>query len=438
MQSGRDPKRQLLLVADLVVWIDTMDTKSLAQALETFVIDNAQLEDLESRIAEFNIFEAIGAVRNELRHSDFLAFLLNPSEKHGLGDLFLKRFLMRVLSVADDPPVSPVTIDVVDLSGAVVERESQNIDILIHDASSGLVCVIENKVFSGEHSDQLNRYWRIVRQRFPTAQIIPVFLTPEGIPPANEDSRYIPFGYAELSALMDRVRQSQESMLGADVNTMIRHYVTMLGRHIVTESEIAELCRQIYRTHKAAIDLIIEHMPDVQQELGEYLEGLVSSTRGLTVVRYAKSYVNFVPQEWQARPQFNAGVGWGDSRSTMTFEFRNGPDHLSLHLVIGPVQQTDEHVRAAIFAYADSHRNVFTGCRRNLTPNWATIYKLRILSKHDYEDASAKDLAEIVESKWQHFIDHILPPMNDHLMQIGFEPPSLTSEEPDRRTLSTD
>lgn len=398
-----------------------METKQQVQALEEFVIDNAQLDDLESRIAEFNIFEAIGAVRNELRHSDFLAFLLNPSEKHGLGDLFLKRFLMRVLSVADDPPVSPITIDVTDLSGTVVEREAQNIDILIHDANSSLVCIIENKVFSGEHSDQLNRYWKIVRQRFPAAKIIPVFLTPEGIPPASEDSRYIPFSYAELSVLMDRVRRSQESMLGADVNTMIRHYVTMLGRHIVTESKIAELCRQIYRTHKAAIDLIIEHMPDVQQELAEYLTGLVSSTPGLTVVRYAKSYVNFVPQEWEARSQLNAGVGWGDSRSTMTFEFRNGPDHLSLHLVIGPVQQRDEHVREVIFAYADTHQNVFTGCRRNLTPNWATIYKLRILSKHDYEDASAKDLAEIIEPKWQHFVDHVLPQMNDHLMQIQFE-----------------
>ena len=33
-------------------------------------------------------------------------------------------------------------------------------------------------------------------------------------------------------------------MLGADVNTMMRHYVTMLRRHIVSESDIAELCRQ--------------------------------------------------------------------------------------------------------------------------------------------------------------------------------------------------
>ena len=34
------------------------------------------LEKLEGMLSGFNIFEAIGAVNRELRHSDFLAFLL--------------------------------------------------------------------------------------------------------------------------------------------------------------------------------------------------------------------------------------------------------------------------------------------------------------------------------------------------------------------------
>jgi hypothetical protein len=45
-------------------------------ALEKFVTNNQELERLEALLAEFNIFEAIGVVRQELRHSDFLAFLL--------------------------------------------------------------------------------------------------------------------------------------------------------------------------------------------------------------------------------------------------------------------------------------------------------------------------------------------------------------------------
>ncbi|MGF2010218.1 MULTISPECIES: hypothetical protein [unclassified Nostoc] len=42
--------------------------------LESLILENEDLEKLESKLAQFNIFEAIGVVRQELRHSNFLAF----------------------------------------------------------------------------------------------------------------------------------------------------------------------------------------------------------------------------------------------------------------------------------------------------------------------------------------------------------------------------
>ena len=65
-------------------------SKEEQNLLEKFIIENVELENLESLLAQFNIFESIGAVKQELRHSDFLSFLLDPSQNHGLGDLFLK------------------------------------------------------------------------------------------------------------------------------------------------------------------------------------------------------------------------------------------------------------------------------------------------------------------------------------------------------------
>ena len=53
--------------------------------LEALIVDNPDLERLEALLEQFNIFEALGAVRVELRHSDFLAFLLNPNQSHGLA-----------------------------------------------------------------------------------------------------------------------------------------------------------------------------------------------------------------------------------------------------------------------------------------------------------------------------------------------------------------
>jgi cellobiose-specific phosphotransferase system component IIB len=97
-------------------------------------------------------------VRQEIRHSSFLAFLLNPSASHRMGDIFLKTFLKRLLVEANNATVSPIEVDIADLADTEVRREWRNIDILLVSPTSQIVCAIENKVDSGEHSDQLQRY----------------------------------------------------------------------------------------------------------------------------------------------------------------------------------------------------------------------------------------------------------------------------------------
>ena len=71
-----------------------------ANELERLIVDNSDLEHLEDLIAEFNIFEVLGVQTRETRHSAFLAWLLDPSGNHGLGDYFLRRFLWQVTSRA--------------------------------------------------------------------------------------------------------------------------------------------------------------------------------------------------------------------------------------------------------------------------------------------------------------------------------------------------
>jgi len=167
-----------------------------------------------------------------------------------------------------------VEVDVADLNNAFVRREWRNIDILIRDPQAGIVCAIENKVTSGEHSDQLQRYRYTVAQQFPEYGRIFVFLTPEGDEPSEE--AYISCSYAEIADLVDSVREARASTLGPDVCALMTHYTTMLRRHMVSESEIAELCRKLYREHKQALDVIYEHRPDRQYDMFEMLKALVA------------------------------------------------------------------------------------------------------------------------------------------------------------------
>ena len=67
------------------------------ESLATFVYNNPNLERLEALLDDFNPFVALRWTRQELRHSSFLAWILDPSETHGLGDYFLRTFLKQAV-----------------------------------------------------------------------------------------------------------------------------------------------------------------------------------------------------------------------------------------------------------------------------------------------------------------------------------------------------
>src|SRR5438093_13703466 len=103
------------------------------EALERFVVENDDLLQLESHIGRFNIFDALGIARVEIRHSNFLAFLLDPAESHGQGQLFLKALLMDLFNSvpAELRPLSPMELGRIDLHGVEIRREWEHIDLLI-------------------------------------------------------------------------------------------------------------------------------------------------------------------------------------------------------------------------------------------------------------------------------------------------------------------
>lgn len=366
--------------------------------LEAFLLDNPPLEKLESLISEFNIFDAIGMAHQELRHSHFLAYLLNPNESHGLGDRFLKRFLMRVLvDGGDAAPFSAIEIDIMDLGDAQVERETDHIDILIHDTANKFICVIENKIYSGEHDDQLARYMRSIRKRFPSPdnRVLPVFLTPDGEPAS--DDRYLPFSYVAVIEEIERLRSTHTSTIGPDVNTAMRHYATMLGRHIVTDSEIAQLCQQIYQRHKAAIDLIIEHIPSTRSAISDFCATLVDQSAELRLEKASISAVRFVHTDWDQIPALNEGTGWAKSNAMMTFAFHNYPDTLTLLLWVGPGSPV---VRQTLLNLAMEYPNIF---RSKKGENHTSIYRYPILTKADYPNSSYEELVQKIEKRWEVF-----------------------------------
>lgn len=376
----------------------TLSSAEQRSILESFIVDNVDLEELEAKLAQFNIFEAIGVVRQEIRHSNFLAFLLNPSQNHKLDDVFLKRFLKRVLLQPYEPEdpkylkISTVDIDIADFSDVEIRREWKNIDILIQSSSNKLVCAIENKVDSSEHSNQLITYQGILEQEYKDYQIILIYLTPDGDEPSQKDWRA--YSYSKLVEIIDSICTSYKSTLGTDIYTLMTHYSTLLRRHIVSDSEVAELCRKIYKKHKQALDLIFEHRPDLQLEMSERITDFINKyveSPSLYVKPWSKKYIDFGNKEWS------------DKNIPLTFHFENGNSYLLTRLLICPYENNT--VREIIHQISREY-SIFKS--KKLANRWTTIYQKPILNQKDYENADVDELMVKFQLFWDDFVKNDL------------------------------
>lgn len=275
------------------------DPQADLAALERFVVDNDELLQLEERIGRFNIFDALSIVRNEIRHSNFLAWLLDPNESHGQGALFLRAVLMDLLKTARDngypAPASPIELDGAELRGVRVQREWFHIDLLVTCDEPNFAIAVENKIDAGLYND-FDRYERAVRQAHPEKNPMFVLLTTDGDEPTDED--WTPYSYADLHRVLSRCRRTHAVSIGDDVLTFLDHYLNLIGSRLMDDRKIDELCRLIYTNHRRAIDLIVELAGPGTLTLPTSVEHeLMKDDRWQTIYRGPR-YVEYVPVAW--------------------------------------------------------------------------------------------------------------------------------------------
>lgn len=265
--------------------------------LDALVTDD-DLQRLEDRLGTFNVFEALGVVRAEVRHSNFLAWLLDPMESHGRGDLFLKAVLMDMLknAPADLRPLSAAHLDGADLDSAEVRREWRRIDLLIICKSKKFAVIIENKVDSGEHSNQLERYEQIAREELPGLKPFFVFLTPDG--EAASDKDWVAYSCAQLHGVLRRVRDHAEQSFGPDVKIFLDHYLSLVSNHMMNDEQIDELCRNIYKRHKQAMELIRDRAMGENPLLTKLHDLVAAQSDRWVITKRTKNEVRIVPKPW--------------------------------------------------------------------------------------------------------------------------------------------
>jgi len=232
-----------------------------------------------------------------------------------------------------------------------------------------------------------------------------VFLTPDGSLPSFD--KYVALSYQQVSTIIQGILDEQSFNIAADVRIMLSHYVQMLERHILAESDTAKLCRQIYRQHKQALDLIFEHRDDQRQRiLRDAINKLIKRTPHLVPdwsYKWEGKYcADFTIREWHTPSLLRSTTG--KDKCLLRFSCKSGPTrfHLDLHITPGDIA-----MRQKLLEMAWLKQPPFK-IETSELQEWHWIYSREFLTEEIYEDASDDELAAELRRQWDTFLEQDL------------------------------
>ena len=200
-----------------------------SQLLPLYHAEQERLKKEKEEGKCFNVFSALDICSDEMRlHSRLLATLLNPKASHGLGNEFLKLFLI-ALGLPEDY-ITYCKEQIVERPiGEVTETTGGRIDIILEDR--GHAVIIENKIYAGDQPNQLLRYYNYGVKTFGKNNFKLVYLTLYGNEPSpdslgGENFEFIKLSYAQdiLKLLEDFVPTQPQK----PVHSTIEDYITII------------------------------------------------------------------------------------------------------------------------------------------------------------------------------------------------------------------
>lgn len=286
--------------------------------LEDLFINNPDLERLEGHLKRFNPIRVMRMEGMEIRHTNILGWLLDPLETHGLADRFLKSFLAEAMK-GDSKKETPTAVDIAlaDLRDSEVRREKKNIDLFVTSAANAWSFVIENKLHSKQHSNQLKRYIDQARADAADANLAfrcrGIFLTlHEEEPDEQVQDDYVCFRYEKICTILDTLLAGNEPRISPEVRQFICHYLEIIkdATDMSDEQHQMELlAKKLYRSHRKVLDFIMEHGATTEFTMaaeavfGENLEyGTEVEVKDLGSYMFSwnsdRQY-SFMPSEWR-------------------------------------------------------------------------------------------------------------------------------------------
>ena len=179
---------------------------------------------------EFNTFDVLRYADYEIRHSNVLAWLLQPAETHGINGRFLKWFVCHVNAQIKAANGTPLPTDNLEAANVSVERELDYVDITIFFKKEQCLVAIENKTgpASSGHFNQVRGYEETLRGKYKNHTLKSVLLTT--LPMESGDSSdIVQVGWKSVHEAIGSLQKDGKFPPGG-VETFVQQYLELLER----------------------------------------------------------------------------------------------------------------------------------------------------------------------------------------------------------------
>jgi hypothetical protein len=373
---------------------------------QKFLIDS-NVNSLNLELKQPNIFNILKIEGAEIRHSNFLAWLLNPQESHGLGETIFKRLIIELFFHEKSNKINDHLIHDIDYSKVEIFREWNNIDILmkcplLNNEKNNLIICIENKVKSKDSEGQLDKYFKKVNDNFPSNinEIIFVYLTLYGDEPTQkvDNLSYIFFSYIKIKDIIEETLKIYDSNISIKIKSYIEDYLSSIKRNFMEQDKTIDYAKRIYKEHKELIDFILEKGIDNKFRLS--VENFCEE-RGLKIIDKGNNHTSFIPINWfDELENFNV-LGEEKHRGKgfpLAFEFEKKPGSMNLSLTVYPFKNQEtrkEFIIKIQELFRSNGLNINT--RQGKKGMWTRIISSNIkdIKSWDEEDTIQKNCSEL-------------------------------------------
>lgn len=268
----------------------------------------------EKRINFFSITKMLNL---ETKHSAFLAWLLSPENEHKLGITVLEKLLCKLYDYDNIEEKVPAgykkNSDILNLaningllkgsvkvSTEVGTNNRKRMDLYINIPETSTIIVIENKIDSGLHDNQLVEYQDYINNTYSNYNHkIFIFLTKLGNVPYNingdYNSSWCILSYSSIRAVIEEVvSELKKGKYSLGINSaypnerqdlikILEDYIDMIDTNILTTEKVArEKCRELLEDQEVrrAFEMLkaYERIPTVEQ-INEYVREKLGGLR---------------------------------------------------------------------------------------------------------------------------------------------------------------